>query len=662
MKQQVVSKALGSATDLTLMVPIKQGMVQEYEAVSYQTRLTMFLRTLNALRSGAREQLLAPAYTDPVERIQQIHSFRLAITKTQPAQLILAVTFDHHWEPYMRVIWRDLGALLDPILCNVEGYPLAASTDYETYVEWVRRNQQDTEYFFNATSLTVSDLSYLVQTERMVRDGPDADQTDLAVAQFPARSPQEQLAVARIAPETAQAERVRQGTSALLGLFALTRYYGAKPGIVENGEDAIPNDAMLLLLGAKLILEDFPDKQLPADLKARLAGPLAWYAQESLLPLKDLKFPPLDKETVQKIKENVQKGVLTAFGDPDAPVTHGAVLMLEVVNSQEARKWLAAFSVSSEGGQAPDDGIFRSVALGFKGLERLGIDRAWRETCPQEFQQGSQVRAPQLGDLRGYHPRNWRLPRRNWPNASGGEIQMDMIDVVIQLRTRRPGCNAFELTEGHPLLEAVNEIARDASGLRLVSVQPMLTASEDGRREHFGIRDGISQPIPGGAPGKFWDDSVPFGELVLGQQDRRSTPPLHPDDFQNGGSFLVIRKMRQYLDRYDGLLTRARDEEKIARDDLVAKFLGRRQDGTPLVPNAGDNDFNYGDDPTGASCPLQSHVRRANPRTDDTRKQKPPRLMRRGMSYGRRLRRWQRSHRRTRRDVHGLLREYRRTV
>jgi len=39
---------------------------------------------------------MAPAYTDPVERIEQIHSFRLAVTNGQIPQLILAVTFDHH--------------------------------------------------------------------------------------------------------------------------------------------------------------------------------------------------------------------------------------------------------------------------------------------------------------------------------------------------------------------------------------------------------------------------------------------------------------------------------------------------------------------------------------------------------------------------------------
>jgi len=28
------------------------------------------------------------------------------------------VTFDFHWEPYMRIVWRDLGKLLDPVLVN----------------------------------------------------------------------------------------------------------------------------------------------------------------------------------------------------------------------------------------------------------------------------------------------------------------------------------------------------------------------------------------------------------------------------------------------------------------------------------------------------------------------------------------------------------------
>ena len=632
MKQPIISKTLGSASDLTLMMPIKQGMVQAYEAVSYQTRLTILLRTLNSLRAATREQLLAPAYTDPVERIEQIHSFRLAITTDQPSQLILAVTFDHHWEPYMRVIWRDLGAMLDPILCNVEDYPCAVSSDYETFVKWVRAQQQSTEYFFNATSLTVGDLNYLMQTERALRDGQAATATDLAIARFSALTPQMQLAEARRTGPVVQGEMLRQGISALRGLFALTRYYGADPQMtMDDSGKNVPNDAMLLLRGAQSIMESFESKKLPEQMRAQLAGPLAWYEQE----LRPSRKPP---ECPKFGKANIQKGILTAFDKPDARVTHGALLMLDVIDGAKARDWLANFPVSSEADGIPEDGVFRNVAVGFNGLRRLGINREWRDAYPQEFKEGSQARAPQLGDLRGFHPRNWKLPQRNWPKAGGGEIQPEAIDIVIQLRICAPGNNEHELTAGHPLYDMVKKIGDDDSGLRLAGVQSMLTASADNDTDHFGIRDGISQPIPGGAPGgeTYWSDSVPLSELVLGQPSARGIV-IGADDIRNGGTFLVIRKMRQHRNRFDFLLTRASRESHVSPDGLAAKLIGREKDGTPLLPHVDINDFDYRSDPQGAKCPLQSHVRRANPRSSDAQGQKPPRLMRRGMSYGKRV-------------------------
>lgn len=59
--------------------------------------------------------------------------------------------------------------------------------------------------------------------------------------------------------------------------------------------------------------------------------------------------------------------------------------------------------------------------------------------------------------------------------------------------------------------------------------------------------------------------------------------------------------------------------------------MGRENDGTPLVPHAGPNDFDYAEDSKGERCPLQSHVRRVNPRV---RSNPAPRIVRRGMSFG----------------------------
>ncbi|HEV7799085.1 MAG TPA: hypothetical protein VGO73_13055, partial [Pyrinomonadaceae bacterium] len=111
---------------------------------------------------------------------------------------------------------------------------------------------------------------------------------------------------------------------------------------------------------------------------------------------------------------------------------------------------------------------------------------------------------------------------------------------------------------------------------------------------------------------------------------------------------IVVAKFCQFLDeatrRSDGELDR---EESIR---LAAKFVGRWQNGTPLVlspeannPNLEKEDnFGYRDtDERGFKCPIGSHIQRSNPRDSlgPTADQalntaNRHRILRRGRSYG----------------------------
>src|SRR5229473_6735536 len=113
------SKHLQGITDLTLLAPIKQGLIEGLDTRTYKSRLKLLLKTLNALRSSSREYALIHPFSDSAERIRTIHSLRLAIFEPED-KLLLAVTFDRPWEPYIRIIWRDVGTLLDVIFCNCE--------------------------------------------------------------------------------------------------------------------------------------------------------------------------------------------------------------------------------------------------------------------------------------------------------------------------------------------------------------------------------------------------------------------------------------------------------------------------------------------------------------------------------------------------------------
>ena len=161
--------------------------------------------------------------------------------------------------------------------------------------------------------------------------------------------------------------------------------------------------------------------------------------------------------------------------------------------------------------------------------------------------------------------------------------------------------------------------------------------------DHFGFRDGISQPIR--------NDNLDFGDL----EAIKNSPPqeiktgdilighsnlledYQSNDankkFQQNGSFLAIRKMSQDVSALNEFL----ETNKTIGDseELAARLVGRYRDGTPLIsgPDAKGNTFDYEDDKLGLECPFSSHIRRTNPR-DIFHDRKTPKILRRGMTYG----------------------------
>ncbi|MBI3350768.1 MAG: Dyp-type peroxidase, partial [Burkholderiales bacterium] len=178
-------------------------------------------------------------------------------------------------------------------------------------------------------------------------------------------------------------------------------------------------------------------------------------------------------------------------------------------------------------------------------------------------------------------------------------------------------------------------------GLALMAIEPMRSNAAD--KEHFGFKDGISQPALAGTstPGQAWDDTVKTGELLQGfatERDKGYAVPEQPDALLDRGSFLVVRKLRQYT----GRLSRRTYQEakKIGLDHelVLAKLMGRWRDGRALAaPETAGNDFNFARDEQGSACPFHAHIRRVNPRDlagTAFARSRMPRILRRGMSYG----------------------------
>jgi Dyp-type peroxidase family len=175
--------------------------------------------------------------------------------------------------------------------------------------------------------------------------------------------------------------------------------------------------------------------------------------------------------------------------------------------------------------------------------------------------------------------------------------------------------------------------------------------------EHFGFRDGISQPFFYQADVKEarkngyrnWDSFAPL-KLVLIED------PL-VDQKDCFGSYLVYRKLEQnvkgFKDEKDKLTAELTKKEiqnltNKEKEQAGALIVGRFRNGTPVMLSndekdaalANVNNFNYVDLETGSytgnKCPYHAHIRRMNPRGESVHIEKEVmrRIVRRGITYG----------------------------
>ena len=164
--------------------------------------------------------------------------------------------------------------------------------------------------------------------------------------------------------------------------------------------------------------------------------------------------------------------------------------------------------------------------------------------------------------------------------------------------------------------------------------------------EHFGFRDGISQPLffqqdlDNSGSTEYWNPSAPLGLVLVEEED------LCGNNQYYYGSYCVYRKLEQNVAGFEQALQELAQQlgltGKAGEERAAALVMGRYRDGTPLSPlpaDANSNNFNYIDDPHGNCCPLQAHSRKANPRGSKNKRneslaeQRQHRIVRRGLSY-----------------------------
>jgi Dyp-type peroxidase family len=654
MRPDIKSTQLGGVASLALLATVKPGFIPGADTVTYARRLEALFKTLAAIRAGSRETSRhASPFPDAVGRFGILQSFRYALVPPEigerlrppeerqlgPYRLYLNVTFDGGWETYLRVIYRDLGYLLDTIFCNTLEYKLSSQHSYDEYIRWVRDHEAAAGVLFTESTATVLDGRYLAEVEQLQRQDGDADDARRRIAGMSV--PQTKTSIVSLADLDRADPDVRREVEtnhmrALKGLYDLRAVY---PANADNDEFRLANFAQRALTEFR----DYLTLKRGEPRFTMHAEHMAW-----LLKTLPKEKPPYGADAKFEAAD-IQPGILERYDG----VTHGALLLLRVTDPVLARSWLRTLA-AQRGPQPTLEGrLYWNAGFTAAGLRAFGAAAEVVDRLPQEFLEGMEARAGLLGDVRGNHPEHWRRPKLH--GAVPVDVDLRSVDLVLQYRLAvpQPGSSAGL----HPALDALaRTIGQGAHGLQLLAVEAMRSypTPENFTTEHFGFQDGFSQPQPrwpgvpvAGPRATAFDDGVAPGELFLGHASDRE-PGRFPDKAErllDNGSFLVIRKIRQHVRRWRAVLDagaregdayfdeRPAEVRQAAQQRIGALLMGRTTDGIPVLdPGLGKgNDYNYGADTQGSRCPFQSHTRRANPRLAG---EKMPRIVRRGMSYG----------------------------
>ena len=621
MRANVHSIGLAGTTNLSLLAPVREGLAPGFEPISYLERLRRLLSAMHASRRNAREsELRGSVFPDPIGRFGIIGHFRYALVPPSLAgasrwHLSLNVGFDGGWEPYMRVIYRDIGPLLDALLCHCDGYRGSRTVDFDNYSRWVRNAETDAGIYYTDSAATIADQRYLASVERLQRDNHDPEAADLAVALHAEADDATAMAQGLFKAGQDPGKYLPLHLRTLKGLYRLTGFWADADG------DVLLRFAQLVLGGFRQVISKLPNPPTDPEVKqvvTLFADELAWLGRAL--------DEPRQEERLSWDASQLQGALL-----PDASrATHGALVLLKVTDVPDALAHLSSLAGACADKAAVEGEARYHVALTMAGMRALQIHPKRLASLPTEFLEGMEQRAGVLGDVRANHPDHWHRPLRHGTNPTGEDrIDLSVVHVAVMLRT-------IDVTPGHelhPLLAAeVTALGAPHTGLTVLAVEPTRSrTATPGGRDHFGFVDGISQPIvvEGRMPDPEQSEVRP-GELVLGfGNDRGDGPlPIEADGLLDQGSFLVVRKLRQRLDHLDAAVT----ANGMDRTELLERMVGRRQDGEPLVHHqGGQNDFDFrGAD--GLQCPFASHVRRVNPRDG---RPAMPRILRRGMAYGR---------------------------
>lgn len=373
----------------------------------------------------------------------------------------------------------------------------------------------------------------------------------------------------------------------------------------------------------------------------------------------------LPLRTSEEIQGNILAGFRKDFQTmiflrfPDAPRGRSYLLELlpRIAKTSEVTAFNERFSQARQqsGGNDPSmKATWINVALTSAGLLKLAPEVRDDLQNFAAFIEGPAAHAQALGDTGLSAPERWVVggPRQQAVDVLLTVAADDPNDLLVQLDKQRA------LATRHGLLTIFEQRGETLPGDRA-------------GHEHFGFKDGISQPgvrgydtpdprNPNQVKGHPGSDLIQPGEFVLGypRQGNPSgdpTRPAPPDEprphapWMKDGSFQVFRRLQQDVPGFWAQVTRRvqslPSDDPMREDLLAAKLVGRWRSGTPLVfapeddnrdprnPRQ-DNDFDYVEDQQGHQCPHFAHIRKMYPRDDQSFGDERRRIMRRGIPFG----------------------------
>lgn len=317
----------------------------------------------------------------------------------------------------------------------------------------------------------------------------------------------------------------------------------------------------------------------------------------------------------------------------DAAVGDGSVLAdVDASTSEQVLRFNNQFKQLRSQGIKPESVIsatWTNLVLTLQGMKKLGRSKSDLNHFPDAFRAGMKARAAKLGDTGASDPSNWEKI-----------VDWDNVDVLLIIASDDPEEVDPKNADGR-VGSYLATITAAGSGLELCAPTDAppatdgegpgqiygATREDEAGHEHFGFKDGVSQPgvrgvdLPDdpianpdqGHPGQ---DLLHPGEFIIGyprQQPKHKQghdgpnpdpssvlsghgPITHPPDpavdpvgsrtklpgWTKNGSFLVFRRLEQDVSGFRDFVSAQATALGIAEPLFGAKLVGRYKSGAPL--------------------------------------------------------------------------------